>query len=99
MNVKKKKEKFKKRLEEAENGATVKVIEFKRKHFKDELSTDRGFGHQDMKEDAKEFFKWMINEDIEFTMEPSGGREDFSVMVNTVKCDCEVKELAETTED
>jgi cystathionine beta-lyase family protein involved in aluminum resistance len=87
MNVQKKIEKFQKRYDNAESGQTVKVIEFKRKHFKDTLSTSVGFGYQDMKEDAKDFFKWMINEDIEFDMIPST-EEDFSVLVNTVKCDC-----------
>jgi regulatory protein YycI of two-component signal transduction system YycFG len=89
MDVQKKIEKFKKRYEEADSGQTVKVIEFKRKHFKESLSTSVGFGYQDMKDDAKDFFKWMVTEGIDFDMVPdASSQEDFSVLVNTVKCEC-----------
>lgn len=90
MDVQVKIDKYKKRMDKAETGDTVKVIEFKRKHFKKELSTGKGFGYQDLKKSSREFYKWMINEDIEMDMAPRGGSEDFSVTVTTVKCECAV---------
>ena len=89
MNLQKKKDKFLKRLEEAENGETVKVIVFKRKHFKDEMSTNKGFGFQDMKDDSKEFYKWLLINDYDVQMVPSGNADDFSLSVTLVKCESE----------
>ncbi len=87
MDVQKKIEKFNKRYDKAKSGDTVKVIEFKRKHFKSTLSTNVGFGYQDLKEDSKEFMKFLLTNDIDVSMSPNFG-EDFSVTVTTVKCDC-----------
>lgn len=86
MDIEKKKIKFQKRYDEAKSGDTVKVIEFKRKHFKTELSTNFGFGYQDMKEDSKEFFNWMVSEKMDFKMEPTDlSRENFTVLVTVTK--------------
>ena len=86
MNVQKKKDKFLKRLEEANAGDTVKVIKLKRKHFKDTLTSELGFGHQDLKEDSKEFFKWLVTEDYNFTTTPITDKKgDFGVLIEMVK--------------
>jgi regulatory protein YycI of two-component signal transduction system YycFG len=86
MNTAKKKEKFQKRFDKASKGDTVKVIEFKRKHFKEELSTNVGFGYQDLKEDSREFFNWMISEKMDFKMEPTDmSRENLTVLVTVTK--------------
>lgn len=86
MDITKKKEKFLKRLRNAKSGETVKVVEFKRKHFKSELSTEFGFGIQDMKKKSREFYNWLITSgyDINVTptsMEPS----NFGVLVTVKK--------------
>jgi len=89
MNIQKKKNKFLKRLGKAKNGESVKVINFKRKHFKKNLSTSKGFGYQDLKEDPKEFYKWLITEDYDIHMEPNMSDEDeFGVAITLTKCDC-----------
>ena len=89
MDVQKKINKFKKRYEKADSGETVKVIEFKRKHFNSNLSTSVGFGYQDLKEDSKELIKYIMTEGIDVNMTPNGrGQEDFSVLITTVKCEC-----------
>jgi len=90
MDVQKKKDKFIKRLNKAENGDTVKVINFKRKHFKDDLSTSVGFGWQDLKEDPKEFYKWLITEDHDVHMVPTSFDDEFGVAITLKKCECEV---------
>jgi endonuclease YncB( thermonuclease family) len=87
MNVEKKIEKFEKRMGKAQMCETVKVIQFKRKHFKDTLSTSVGFGYQDLKEDAKEFFKYLITNDVDISMTPNSNGDDFGVLVTTVKHD------------
>lgn len=89
MNVQKKKNKFLKRLEKAKNGDTVKVINFKRKHFKEDLSTSVGFGWQDLKEDPKAFYKWLITEDYDVHMVPTNDEDGFGVKVTLTKCTCE----------
>ena len=86
MNVQNKIDKFHNRMDKAQSGETVKVIEFKRKHFKDTLSTGVGFGYQDLKEDGKQLMKYLITNDIDFSMSPTGSnQEDFGVLVTTVK--------------
>ena len=86
MDVQKKIEKFNKRMDKAQSGETVKVIQFKRKHFKDTLSTSVGFGYQDLKEDGKAFMKFLLTNDIDVSMSPTGmGEEDFGVLVTTIK--------------
>jgi len=86
MDIQKKKNKFQKRYDNAEKGATVKVIEFKRKHFKEELSTTVGFGYQDLKEDSREFFNWMIVEKMDFNIQPTDqSQENFTVLVTVTK--------------
>ena len=86
MNIEKKKKKFFKRLAKACAGDVVKVIKLKRKHFKDSLSTDVGFGWQDLKSDTKEFYGWLITEGIEFKTEPiKTNPDDFSVLITTIK--------------
>lgn len=86
MDVNKKKEKFLKRLREAKSGETVKVVEFKRKHFKANLSTEFGFGVQDMKKKSREFYNWLITsgydiDTIPTSLEPS----NFGVLVTVKK--------------
>ena len=88
MNVQKKKEKFLKRLEKAENGETVKVINLKKKHFKDDLSTSVGFGWQDLKEEPKEFYKWLITEDHNIQTVPTNEDGEFGVKITLTKCEC-----------
>ena len=88
MNVQKKIDKFEKRMGKAKTGKTVKVIQFKRKHFNETLSTSVGFGYQDLKEDAKEFFKYLITNDVNISMTPNRVGGDFGVLVTTVKCEC-----------
>ena len=90
MDVQKKKDKFIKRLNKAENGDTVKVINLKRKHFKEDLSTSVGFGWQDLKEDPKEFYKWLITEDYDVHMVPTSFDDKFGVAITLKKCECEV---------
>ena len=86
MNVQKKKDKFLKRLGEAQIDETVKVITFKRKHFNDELSTSAGFGFQDLKDEPKEFYKWLLSEDYNIEMRPNGrGDNNLSVDITLVK--------------
>ena len=84
MNVNKKKDKFLKRLGKAKNGDTVKVINFKRKHFKKEMTTSFGFGVQDLKDDPKEFYKWLIIGDYDIHTEPTFD-DDFGVMITMKK--------------
>jgi len=87
MNIIKKKEKFLARYDKASVGEQVKVVTFKRKHFNDELSTNMGFGYQDMKEDTKEFFNWLIAEgyDPHLTPDYTNGYSDFKIRVLTTK--------------
>lgn len=86
MNIEKKKIKYQKRYDKAEKGETVKVIEFKRKHFKEQLSTTVGFGYQDLKEDSKEFFNWMIAEKMDFNIQPTDqSQENLTVLVTVTK--------------
>lgn len=87
MNVEKKKEKFLNKFEMASCGQEVKVVTFKRKHFKAELSTSLGFGYQDMKDDAKELYNWLIanNFNIITTPDFSKGFEDFRMIVTVKK--------------
>ena len=88
MNVEKKKNKFLKRFNKAVKGETVKVIEFKRKHFKEELSTRNGFGVQDMLDGPREFYTWLLTEGYDIEMKPNiNGLSDFSVMVTLLKTD------------
>jgi len=88
MDIEKKKIKFQKRFDKANAGDTVKVIEFKRKHFKNELSTNLGFGFQDLKDDAREFFTWMITEKLDFKVVPTNTGSGFGVVATVVKCGC-----------
>lgn len=86
MNIQKKKEKFQKRYDEASVGDTVKVVKFKRHHFKDELAQTNGFGVHDLKEDARELYRWMITENMDIIVSPlSTNAEDFSVLVTVEK--------------
>lgn len=86
MNIEKKKKKFQKRYDKASQGDTVKVVTFKRKHFNDELAQTNGFGFQDLKDDAKELYKWMICEDMNIVISPNSlGNTDFSVTVTVKK--------------
>ena len=71
MNIEKKKSKFIKKVNSAIKNDKVTAITFKRKHFNDELSYgDIGIGFQDLKPEAKEFYKWLITEDWDITVEP-----------------------------
>jgi hypothetical protein len=85
MNIQKKKDKFIKRLNKADNGDTVKVINFKRKHFKEDLSTSVGFGWQDLKEDPKAFYKWLLIENYDIHMTPTSFDNDFGVAITLTK--------------
>jgi len=86
MNVQNKKEKFLKRLGESKSGETVKVINFKRKHFNENLTTSVGFGVQDLKDEPKEFYKWLITEDYDVKMEPTKNmKKGFGVLVTLIK--------------
>ncbi len=71
MNIEKKKSKFIKKVNSAIKNDKVTAITFKRKHFNDNLSYgDFGVGIQDLKPDAKEFYKWLIIEDWDINFEP-----------------------------
>jgi len=86
MNVDKKIKKFHKRFDKASEGDTVKVVKFKRHHFKDKLAQTNGFGVHDLKEGAKEFYQWMICEKMDITMVPNvTNTENFSVLVTLQK--------------
>ena len=86
MNIEKKKEKFQKRYEKASMGDTVKVVKFKRKDFKDELGQANGFGFQDLKDDAKELYRWMMCENMDIHIAPESlNTEDFSVLITVKK--------------
>lgn len=88
MNLQKKKDTFLKRLKKAKNGETVKVINFKRKHFKEEMSTSVGFGWQDLKKDPKAFYKWLLIEDYNVHMVPTKDEDGFGVAITLTKCEC-----------
>lgn len=86
MNIEKKKAKFQKRYDKACIGDTVKVVKFKRSHFKDELAQTNGFGVHDLKSDAREFYNWMICENLDIVVAPiSTNSQDFSVLVTVQK--------------
>ncbi len=87
MNVEKKKQKFLNKFNNASCGQEVKVVTFKRHHFNEELSTSVGFGYQDMKDDAKELYKWLLVNDYSVITEPdfSKGIEDFRMIVSVKK--------------
>ena len=87
MNVEKKKQKFLSKFEMASCGQEVKVSALKRHHFNNELSTSLGFGYQDMKDDAKELYKWLLVNDYNITTVPdfSKGFEDFRIVVSVKK--------------
>ena len=87
MNVEKKKQKFLNRLEMASCGQEVKVATFKRHHFNNELSTSLGFGYQDMKDDARELYNWLIINDYRVITKPdfSKGFEDFRMVISVKK--------------
>jgi hypothetical protein len=87
MNVEKKKQKFLNKFNAASCGQEVKVATFKRHHFNAQLSTSVGFGYQDMKDDAKELYKWLIANDYTVITVPdfSRGTEDFRMVVSVKK--------------
>jgi hypothetical protein len=87
MNIEKKKTKFLKRLRKANIGDTVTIIKFKRKHFNDTLSTQHGFGFQDMKEGPKDFYRWLMNLGYDFKTNPTNinSPEDFGVVITLIK--------------
>ena len=86
MNIEKKKKKFQKRYDKASIGDTVKVVKFKRKHFNDELAQTNGFGFQDLKDEAKELYRWMMCENMDIVISPDSlGTTDFSVTVTVKK--------------
>jgi hypothetical protein len=86
MDVTKKKEKFLKRLRSSQFGEKVKVIEFKRKHFKSKLSTEFGFGVQDLRNKPKEFYNWLIISGYDISVEPKNlDPFDFSVLITVKK--------------
>lgn len=87
MNVEKKKQKFLNRFNNASCGQEVKVVTFKRHHFNAQLSTSIGFGYQDMKDDAKELYKWLLANDYKVITIPdySKGIEDFRMIVSVKK--------------
>lgn len=87
MNVEKKKQKFLNKFETASCGQEVKVVTFKRKHFKPELSTSLGFGYQDMKDEARELYNWLITNNFNIITTPdfSKGLEDFRMIVTVKK--------------
>jgi len=87
MNVEKKKQKFLNKLEMASCGQEVKVVTFKRHHFNAQLSTSVGFGYQDMKDDAKELYNWLITNNYRVITIPdfSRGFEDFRMIVSVKK--------------
>jgi hypothetical protein len=87
MNVEKKKQKFLNRFNNASCGQEVKVVTFKRHHFNAQLSTSIGFGYQDMKDDAKELYKWLLANDYKVITIPdySKGTENFRMIVSVKK--------------
>lgn len=87
MNVEKKKQKFLSKFEMASCGQEVKVATFKRHHFNNELSTSLGFGYQDMKDDARELYNWLITNDYRVITIPdfSKGLEDFRMVISVKK--------------
>ena len=87
MNVEKKKQKFLNKFNTASCGQEVKVATFKRHHFNAQLSSSLGFGYQDMKDDAKELYKWLIANDYSVIIIPdySKGFEDFRMIVSVKK--------------
>ena len=87
MNVEKKKQKFLNKLEMATCGQEVKVATLKRHHFNNELSTSLGFGYQDMKDDARELYNWLITNDYRVITIPdfSKGFEDFRMVISVKK--------------
>ena len=86
MDIIKKKEKFLERLRSSKFGETVKVIKFKRKHFKPELSTDFGFGVQDLKSEPKEFYNWLIASGYDISVSPQSLNPlDFNVLITVEK--------------
>lgn len=85
MNLEKKKNNFIKRLVKAKKGDVVKVINFKRKDFKKEMSTSVGFGWQDLNDDPKAFYKWLLISDYNIHMIPTTDETGFGVKVTMIK--------------
>lgn len=87
MNVEKKKTKFMKRLSKSNVGDVVTVIKFKRKHFNETLSNPMGFGFQDMKDEPKEFYRWIMTLGYDIHTNPINisNPKDFGVEITLIK--------------
>jgi hypothetical protein len=80
MKVKKKIKKIKKKVKKViicpcKGKGKVKVFSLKRKHFKNKLTSQYGFGYQDMKDKPKKLFNKLID----------GGYNVYPELVNTNK--------------
>ena len=87
MNVEKKKQKFLSKFNTVCYGQEVKVVTFKRHHFNNELSSSVGVGYQDMKDDARELYNWLITNNYRVITMPdfSKGFDDFRIIVSVKK--------------
>jgi hypothetical protein len=73
MKVKKEFKKVKKKVKKGKG--KIKVFSLKRKHFKNKLTSQYGFGYQDMKNKPKKLFNKLID----------GGYNVYPELVNTNK--------------
>ncbi len=83
MNVDKKLSKFNKKFEKATEDCAkeVKVMTLKRKHFKDNLATTRGFGFQDLKEEPKKVISTLMCEGFDLAFTPNGDPTPSSIEI------------------
>jgi len=65
-----KKEKILEKIKNVKKGELV--ITLKPKHFKKELSTEIGFGYQDLKKKPKKMIKMLIKEGFDVKFIPTG---------------------------
>jgi hypothetical protein len=73
MKVKKEFKEIKKKVKKGKG--KIKVFSLKRKHFKNKLTSQYGFGYQDMKDKPKKLFNKLID----------GGYNVYPELVNTNK--------------
>lgn len=78
------KEKIREAIKSAKKSSFKEVVIFtleRKKHFIKKLSTDKGFGYQDLKPTYQELYRWMMNTyKDKFIVRPADGSvNDFSV--------------------
>jgi len=78
--------KLNKKYKKAKTGETIEVCKLERHNFNKELSTDIGFGYQDLKEDVKDLFVELTSLGHDFEVLTTNiDKENLEVVLNVKK--------------